>query len=1077
MRRTAFLVFVGLFLIFVLGQSVRAYEIDTHEGLSKASARNSVLANDRDMLRAHGLSFSIEDDRQQFPNSQGEPKNLLQLIADGSRFEDGLKSDCETRPKHHFYDPARHRGLNKGLLIQGERSPDWALEDESEFLGGTLSSRQNYSLRDARDYLYWALTATREEDRNKFFGLTFQTLGHVAHHVQDMAQPQHTRNDIHLIAGEDCSAPTKAFISLFQNPSRYEQYTKALGASLPLGPYPKKVRFDTARQYWHTEKQNPAAGQGLAEFSNTNFVSAGTNFSFNEDDTVATNARYALPAPDGRTTSLPIETLLKEKGESAPCWTNSAGQQECLSGGVVFHSTRVTDRYLGTTQDNPRATSLSVFDQDLRRYNKGVLNVNDPEDPNDDTVEYRAFTLNRFNFDYAHGFLLTRAVAYSAGLIDYFFRGRLEIQDAGYTDAGVSLRIRNAIDPDAEPVWKNETLASGGELRVAFDYKTPDGKSVYGVSNAVTLTEDIKPGLASAGHYSFTFPDNAIPEDAKEIRYRLVFRGRIGKEDGAVAVGAFKPMSGFVVVPNYAPADGITKKDETRLIYRSHGKWKLSPEKGIQAGNVDWRGWYVNGNPTKLLTWVGARARYMPDREVCMYHPAGCRWASSSVTGREVYQDGELFARAPADVLGAAVTRDSHGKDWLVVITLDGPNLGEVVWRRPYEKNDSDALYDPTSNPKGWQEIGRFKGSDYSSDANRINHHADIPWFFSGNGTRAQTMRRWWDTSNNRLQQRLDRLEISIVDDVTRATFTNHKNLDGIVSYSTCSSSYDADGAGSGSRNSSGNGELVVAVDFKDNEPLLAKVKVESSGSTTSTVTVTKDSNGRVTSTSGRRDATGNQKDTLFWGDGTSLTIVDGAYKFKSEWFSGSGTSTYSHADESSTREMEIGYYFDLRYKLFSYYVYGNSDKTNLSIVDGARTNTGSGTFAESHRIDSAIAGSQVPYTFESSYALSPNEPATYALYCSNSDTRPATTTYGYNFPWFFETTSAHNVGLWAVDLNKRVLVSQYMVSDFGYADAGSYNALISNDTPPVQPLSVIIPGGNDKSVYFSPYFPIGVVR
>ncbi len=1058
--------------VLLKASSVSAYEIDTHADLSRAAANASVLVKDATLLNDLGIK-GVEE----FPNTKNndKPKSVLELIRDGARFEDGI-TDCDSRPKNHFYDPVRDRGLIR-LTFSGEKSPDWALEDTKDI------DKQDYSYKDAREYLYRALTATNEDDRSKYFGLTFQSLGQVIHHPQDMAQPQHVRDDMHLNFGE---CWLKKILGRLENPSLYEQYTKTLG-NLPIGKYPK-VRFDTARRYWHTEDKNPGAGQGIAEFTNSNFVSAGTNFSLNQDGSVAINASYSLPALDGRITSVPIEVLLKEKKQSVPCQLNSSGQQECLSGDVVFYSTRVSDRYLNTTSENPRASSLSIFDQDLKQRNIPTVYQNDPvNDPTNVTVEYRKFSLNRFNFDAAHGFLLNRAVAYSAGLIDYFFRGRLEIQDAGYTDTGVSLRIKNAIDPQKEPVWANEVMKAGGGLVVAVDYEIPDTQAPKGKRREykaswppVTLTEDIKPGLASAGHYSFTLP--GIPDNATDIRYRLVFRGRIGKEDGAVAVGAFKPMSGFVVAPNYVPTDGKpneNKKDELRLIYRAHGKWKLSPEKGIQAGNVDWRGWYVNGNPTKLLSWIGARARYMPDRQVCVYHPAGCRWASSSVTKREVYQGGKLFARAPGDVLGAAVTRDSHGEDWLVVITLDGPNLGEVVWRRPYEKSNSEELYDLAKNPKGWQEIGRFKGSDYSNAANRINHHADIPWFFNGSGTRAQTIRRWWDTSNNSLVQRADRLEITIVNDATRATFTNHQNLAGILSSSTCSSSYDADGAGSGSRNSTGNGELVVAVDFGsgDDAPLLAKVKVESSGNTASSVSVTKDNNGRVTSTSGRRDATGNQKDTLFWGDGTSLTIVDGSYKFKSEWFSGSGTSTYSHTDESSTREMEIGYYFDLRYKLFSYYVYGNSDKTNLSIVDGARTNTGSGTFSESHRIDSAIAGSQVPYTFESSYALSPNEPATYALYCSSSDTRPATTTYGYNFPWFFETTSAHNVGLWAVDLNKRVLVSQYMVSDFGYADAGSYNALISNDTPPVQPLSVIIPGGNDKSVYFSPYSPIGVVR
>lgn len=43
-------------------------------------------------------------------------------------------------------------------------------------------------------------------------------------------------------------------------------------------------------------------------------------------------------------------------------------------------------------------------------------------------------------------FLILIAVAYSAGLIDYFFRGRLEGEDVEFTDTGIRLRVKYAID-------------------------------------------------------------------------------------------------------------------------------------------------------------------------------------------------------------------------------------------------------------------------------------------------------------------------------------------------------------------------------------------------------------------------------------------------------------------------------------------------------------------------------------------------------------------------------------------------------------------------------------------------------
>lgn len=180
----------GLLACFING--AQAYEIDTHAALSKSAAEKSVLAN-ADLLRALGLAHPITSEEQKFPNSKNQNQTILDIIQDGSRFEDGLKTDCESRPKNHFYDAAKDRGLYAGLVTVGEKSPDWALEDVKD------NDKQDYSYKDARHYLYRALTATTEEDRNKYFGLAFQSLGHVAHHVQDMAQPQHTRNDSRVL--------------------------------------------------------------------------------------------------------------------------------------------------------------------------------------------------------------------------------------------------------------------------------------------------------------------------------------------------------------------------------------------------------------------------------------------------------------------------------------------------------------------------------------------------------------------------------------------------------------------------------------------------------------------------------------------------------------------------------------------------------------------------------------------------------------------------------------------------------------------------------------------------------------
>jgi len=61
---------------------------------------------------------------------------------------------------------------------------------------------------------------------------------------------------------------------------------------------------------------------------------------------------------------------------------------------------------------NPRAAAESIYSADFKRI------VGGPE----------IRTVNRFTFEQDHKYLLPRAVAYSASLIDYIFRGEMEIK-------------------------------------------------------------------------------------------------------------------------------------------------------------------------------------------------------------------------------------------------------------------------------------------------------------------------------------------------------------------------------------------------------------------------------------------------------------------------------------------------------------------------------------------------------------------------------------------------------------------------------------------------------------------------
>lgn len=230
----------------LLAGAAYAYEIQTHAKLSEASLDASRLSKDQQLLQDLGLKATDTFLNSQDPN----PRTIKELISDGANFEDNLLLGSLLRVRHHFYDPVYDRPLTVLGAAVGERSPDWALEDRTEYAGGLLSAQQDYSLKDAYDYLYKALTLPRADERQKHFGRTFQALGHVIHHIQDMAQPQHVRNDIHPNIGA--------------HKSLYEDYTNRpeVRDALPYGGY-GPVIFGTARRFWHSAAVYPRGAAAL----------------------------------------------------------------------------------------------------------------------------------------------------------------------------------------------------------------------------------------------------------------------------------------------------------------------------------------------------------------------------------------------------------------------------------------------------------------------------------------------------------------------------------------------------------------------------------------------------------------------------------------------------------------------------------------------------------------------------------------------------------------------------------------------------------------------------------------------
>ncbi len=530
-----------------------AYKELTHALISESAANRSVL-RDQNKLNQLGLLYPIASDAQKFPNQiQGDElapngdASILNLIKGGA-----IHEDADPRALNHFFDPLNNAPLTiLGFSFFANSSPDWALEDN-----GSIQSQDN-SYKDARQYLFYALTASTKPERDASWGLTFRSLGQVIHHLQDMAQPQHVRNDAHL----DKYSKIVGLPNPLYNPSEYEIYTHdkdvqpnlpyAVGYPDPDLPYQglNLAIFDTPRKFW-TEADRPTDGRGLAQFTNYNFFSAGSNLN-----------KHKYDSPGNRTSLQSVEDIQALCANAVPVCPN-----QNLTGQMSFYGNYVEDRLTGQSSFNSRATTESLFDQKLMEKGKQPV-----------------YTLNRFNFAAAHSYLIPRAVAYSASLMNYFFRGQMEISlpdEGAYsildhaTPSGndpqtggfslIKVKLKNAT-PSSDPNQPIEPMTAGAapilvavakfhrnrcyQANLSGEYGSPgvawdrdpndptrpcrDPVEEIVVSERAAVPVGIN---VSEQPVTFDFSQHKIPISATDLFLQIVYRGPLGQESDAVVV-------------------------------------------------------------------------------------------------------------------------------------------------------------------------------------------------------------------------------------------------------------------------------------------------------------------------------------------------------------------------------------------------------------------------------------------------------------------------------------------------------------------------------------------------------------
>lgn len=350
------------------------------------------------------------------------------------------ESQTGTYPRslHHFYDPY----LDAGLLEVMGKSVDWALGYVDSFASSPvvdMSSLNHYSYVDARNLFWNALTRERykqaytiydsagrqadAEDRMHLWATMFRSLGDVVHLLEDMGQPQHTRNDPHSAfnsaeqqAFEDYAndrvlgISDEAALNGYMKSFFGDTFPKQFIALPPINGYPvpmfaTPLRFFTTRGDGGTQQSH----SGLGDYTNRGFFTAGTM-----------NGATGEPLPS---TNWDTDYVVV----STPCEQLSYGSSRLKDTNCYHFTAPVRDNVAPSFVDQ-----LPVYDgQTSSAYSApplASLGVMAAHIPGSIQVAYVPTTvMGLAELDTTVNLTIPRAVGYATGMLDFFFRGQLEV--------------------------------------------------------------------------------------------------------------------------------------------------------------------------------------------------------------------------------------------------------------------------------------------------------------------------------------------------------------------------------------------------------------------------------------------------------------------------------------------------------------------------------------------------------------------------------------------------------------------------------------------------------------------------
>jgi len=480
-----------ILLCFQIYSQCFALEKDTHKVINEYVATKVINNFSLDLYLKNQLGYKNGIEEIFFVGNNG--MEVKKWVRDGGKYED---EPLYIRSFNHYHDPLQPwyiAGYDKTF----KSSLIWAQDQGG--IGSLFGG--DWSWKKARASFYKGLTSITKTEKEKNLADTFRALGQIMHLVQDASVPAHVRNDAHLyveILGLKKGYHYEVWVNnnrdrLNLNPSNFD---KSIFNIIPEATAPVRIAniFDTNK--YDGNNLNIAMGDniGLTEYSNANFFSEGTIFK-----------NYPHPTYED-TNLLNID------------WRNP----EIADAEDGKFDSRIYIKKTNGEQLN-RLASMSYISYNCIK--KGYY-------------QFSPLILDDKVYEEYASKLVPRAVGYSAGLLDYFFRGQLQVTAVPifYKNSIVYLRVR------IKNMTPNEAMKDG-EFTITYSYRPTGGKAdgsddIWGQAPVVssgTLEyggDDQHPVEDTV--IDFWLPNPIPKENYDSAKFTLAFKGTLGNEVGAV---------------------------------------------------------------------------------------------------------------------------------------------------------------------------------------------------------------------------------------------------------------------------------------------------------------------------------------------------------------------------------------------------------------------------------------------------------------------------------------------------------------------------------------------------------------